>query len=54
MVLGLAAMALFLSPTAGFWVYLVPLVLLGGGFNIANIPRMNAVLDTGRPVRSPS
>jgi DHA2 family multidrug resistance protein-like MFS transporter len=49
MTLGLAAMALLLSPAAGFWVYLVPLILLGGGFNIANIPRMNAVLATAPP-----
>jgi DHA2 family multidrug resistance protein-like MFS transporter len=49
MTLGLAAMALLLSPTAGFWVYLVPLVLLGGGFNIANIPRTSAVLATAPP-----
>ena len=49
MVLGLAAMALWLSPTAGFLVYLVPLVLLGGGQSIANVPRMSAVLGTAPP-----
>lgn len=49
MTLGLAAMALLLSPAAGFWVYLVPLVLLGGGQSIANIPRMSAVLATAPP-----
>ena len=49
MTVGLALMALFLSPTAGFWVFLLPLVLLGGGFNIANIPRINTVLATAPP-----
>jgi DHA2 family multidrug resistance protein-like MFS transporter len=49
MTLGLAAMALLVSPAAGFWVYLVPLVLLGAGFNIANIPRTSAVLATAPP-----
>jgi MFS family permease len=49
MTVGLAAMALVLGPAAGFWAFLVPLVLLGGGFNIANIPRMNAVLATAPP-----
>jgi len=49
MTLGLAAMALLLSPAAGFWVYLLPLIMLGGGFSIANIPRLNAVLATAPP-----
>ncbi len=49
MALGLAAMALWLNPTAGFWVYLLPLALLGGGFSIANVPRMSAVLATAPP-----
>jgi DHA2 family multidrug resistance protein-like MFS transporter len=49
MTLGLAAMAVLLNPAAGFWVYLVPLVLLGGGQSIANIPRMSAVLATAPP-----
>lgn len=49
MTLGLAAMALLLGPAAGFGVYLVPLVLLGGGQSIANIPRMSAVLATAPP-----
>jgi len=46
MMLALAAMALWLNPAAGFWVYLLPLVLLGGGYSIANVPRMSAVLAT--------
>jgi DHA2 family multidrug resistance protein-like MFS transporter len=49
MMLALAALALWLNPAVGFWVYLVPLVLLGAGFSIANIPRMNAVLATAPP-----
>jgi MFS family permease len=49
MTLGLAAMALMLGPAAGFWVYLVPMILLGGGFSIANVPRMSAVLATAPP-----
>jgi len=49
MVLGLVAMGLWLSPTAGFWVYLLPLILLGGGQSIANVPRMSAALATAPP-----
>jgi len=49
MALGLAAMAIWLSPAAGFWVLLLPLVLLGGGYSIANTPRMSAVLGSAPP-----
>ena len=49
MVLGLTALGLWLSPTAGFWVFLIPLILLGGGQSIANVPRMGAVLATAPP-----
>jgi len=49
MALGLITMGFLLSPTAGFWVFLLPMILLGGGQSIANIPRMNAVLATAPP-----
>ena len=49
MAVGLGAMGLWLSPSAGFWVYLLPLVLLGGGQSVANVPRMNAALATAPP-----
>ncbi len=49
MAIGLVAMGLWLSPTAGIWVFLLPLILLGGGQSIANIPRMNAALATAPP-----
>jgi MFS transporter, DHA2 family, multidrug resistance protein len=49
MMLGLVAMGLWLSPTAGFWVFFLPLILLGGGQSIANVPRMSAVLSTAPP-----
>jgi len=49
MVVGLVLMGLFLSPTAGFMVYLLPLILLGGGQSIANVPRMSAVLGSAPP-----
>ena len=49
MALGLAAVAIWLSPAAGFWVFLLPLALLGGGYSIANTPRMSAVLGSAPP-----
>ena len=49
MTLGLAALGFFLSPTTGFWAFLLPLILLGGGQSIANVPRMSAVLATAPP-----
>jgi DHA2 family multidrug resistance protein-like MFS transporter len=42
-------MGLWLSPTAGFWVFLLPLIFLGGGQSIVNVPRMSAVLSTAPP-----
>jgi MFS family permease len=49
MALGMLAMGFFLSPGAGFMVYLLPLILLGAGMNLANVPRTNAVLATAPP-----
>lgn len=49
MTLGLVAMGLWLSPTAGFWVFLLPLIFLGGGQSIVNVPRMSAMLSTVPP-----
>jgi MFS family permease len=47
--IGLFIVGLFISPTANFWVFLVPLILLGGGFSIANTPRLNVVLSSAPP-----
>jgi MFS family permease len=49
MAIGLVAMGFWLSPSAGFWAFLLPLTLLGGGKSIANVPRMNAALATAPP-----
>jgi len=49
MVLGLVAMGFLLNRSAGFLVYLLPMILLGGGQSIANVPRMSAVLATAPP-----
>ena len=49
MAVGLVLMTFFLSPTAGFGAYLLPLVLLGGGFSIANTPRISVVLGSAPP-----
>lgn len=44
--LGLVAMAIFISPSAGFLVFLLPLILLGGGASTANTPRINALMGS--------
>ena len=49
MVTGLVLMAIFLSPTAGLMVYLLPLILIGGGQSVANTPRLSAVLGSAPP-----
>jgi len=49
MAVGLFLMGLFLSPTAGFMVYLLPMILLGAGQSVANTPRISAVLATAPP-----
>ncbi len=49
MVLGLLSMGFLLNPSAGVLVYLLPMILLGGGQSIANVPRMSAVLATAPP-----
>jgi predicted MFS family arabinose efflux permease len=49
MAVGLVTMGFLLSPTAGFWIFLVPMTLLGGGFSIANTPRISAVLASAPP-----
>lgn len=46
MILGLVALGFLLSPEASFWVFFITLPLLGGGFSIANTPRINAVLGS--------
>lgn len=50
----LSALALFLfswfiSPSVSIWALLVPMLLLGAGFSVANIPRMNALLSSAPP-----
>lgn len=50
----LFALSLFLfsgllSPTVSIWTLLVPMLLLGAGSSIANIPRMNALLSSAPP-----
>ena len=49
MTLGLVLMALWLSPEAGFLIFLLPMTLLGAGFSIANTPRVSAVLASAPP-----
>ena len=49
MFVGLAAMAFLLSPEASFWVYLLPLIFLGGGYSISNTPRISIVLGSAPP-----
>jgi len=50
----LSASALFLfsrlvSPTLSIWTILLPMLVFGAGFSIANIPRMNALLSSVPP-----
>lgn len=50
----LFALALFffsrlISPTLSIWTLLIPMLLLGAGYAIANIPRMNAMLSSAPP-----
>ena len=47
--MGLAAMGFLLNPAAGFWVYLLPLVFMGGGYSICNTPRISVVLGSAPP-----
>ena len=54
MTIGLILMVFWLNPDAGFWVYLLPLILLGGGNSLANTPRMNATLATAPPEQAGS
>jgi predicted MFS family arabinose efflux permease len=49
MFVGLAIMALLLSPQASFWAYLLPLIFLGGGYSICNTPRISIVLGSAPP-----
>jgi EmrB/QacA subfamily drug resistance transporter len=50
----LTALALFLfsqlvSPSLSIWTILLPMLMFGAGFSIANIPRMNALLSSAPP-----
>lgn len=49
MSVALVMMALLLSPSAGFFIFLVPMVLLGAGYSIANTPRVSIVLASAPP-----
>ncbi|MGP1383645.1 MAG: response regulator [Thainema sp.] len=48
------ALALFLfsrlvSPTLSTWTVLLPMLLFGAGYSIANVPRMNSLLSSAPP-----
>lgn len=50
----LAALALLLfswvvSPTLSTWTLLLPMLMFGAGYGIANVPRMNALLSSAPP-----
>jgi len=49
MAVGLGSLGFLLSPGAGFWVYLLPLIFLGGGYSISNTPRLSVVLGSAPP-----
>jgi MFS family permease len=47
--LGLILMNFWLTPDAGFMAYLLPLVLMGAGYSVANTPRFSVVLPSAPP-----
>lgn len=49
MLLALVGFGQWLNPGGGFLFYLLPLVLLGSGYSIANTPRVNIVLGSAPP-----
>jgi predicted MFS family arabinose efflux permease len=49
MAVGLVTMGFLLSPTAAFWVFLLPLIFLGGGYSTTNTPRLSVVLGSAPP-----
>lgn len=49
MALGALVTTLGLSPSAGFLAFMIPLVLLGAGYSIANTPRLHVVLSSAPP-----
>jgi hypothetical protein len=49
MLLALVGFGQWLIPGGGFLFYLLPLVLLGSGYSIANTPRVNIVLGSAPP-----
>jgi len=49
MAVGLGSLGFLINPGASFWVYLLPLIFLGGGYSIANTPRLSVVLGSAPP-----
>jgi EmrB/QacA subfamily drug resistance transporter len=47
--LSLLLFAALINPNLSIWTILIPMLLFGAGFSIANIPRMNALLSSAPP-----
>lgn len=47
--LGLFAFSRLVNPDLSIWTVLLPMLLLGAGYSVANIPRMNALLSSAPP-----
>jgi EmrB/QacA subfamily drug resistance transporter len=47
--LSLLLFAALINPDLSIWTILIPMLLFGAGFSIANIPRMNALLSSAPP-----
>ncbi len=46
---GLGLFSQLVNPDLSFWTVLLPMLLLGAGYSVANIPRMNALLSSAPP-----
>jgi DHA2 family multidrug resistance protein-like MFS transporter len=46
---GLGLFSQLVNPDLSFWTVLIPMLLLGAGYSVANIPRMNALLSSAPP-----
>lgn len=47
--LGLFLFSRLVNPDLSIWTVVLPMLLLGGGYSVANIPRMNALLSSAPP-----
>lgn len=47
--LGLFLFSRLVNPDLSFWTILMPMLFLGAGYSVANIPRMNALLSSAPP-----